>query len=188
MEPSGARFIEVDYAEPHRSRSLEILRRHPEVRALFGRNPATALYVLAAVVFQVAMAWALRGAPWWEVLVAAWCVGAFATHLSFCLSLGAIVAVGRFLICPRSAGQDELRHRGSLRGFHDASSWRNVRLLICRTRTLDQNTRQMNDRRSSSKRRVHTAGIVVGDLGQAAALAQQGPDLVRGTIGTDHGD
>jgi sphingolipid delta-4 desaturase len=85
MEPPGGRFIEVDYAEPHRLRSLEILRRHPEVRALFGRNPATALYVLAAVAFQVAAAWALREAPWWQVLVAAWCVGAFATHLTFCL-------------------------------------------------------------------------------------------------------
>jgi sphingolipid delta-4 desaturase len=78
-------FIHVEHPEPHRSRALEILRRHPEVRALFGRNPATALLVAGAVAFQLAMAWALRGSPWWLLLAAGWCVGAFATHLTFCL-------------------------------------------------------------------------------------------------------
>ena len=79
------------------------------------------------------------------------------THQSFCLSLAAIVAVGRFLIGSRGADQNELLHRAPLRGFHDATSWRNVRLFICRTRPLDQNSRQVNDRRSPSKRRVQTA-------------------------------
>ena len=47
---------------------------------------------------------------------------------------------------------------------------------------------QVNDRGSSTKGRVQTAGIVVGNLGQAAPLAEQGSNLVRGAFGADRGD
>jgi sphingolipid 4-desaturase/C4-monooxygenase len=79
------RFLESDLPEPHRSRSLEILRRHPELKELFGRNPATSLLVVAAVTFQLGAAYLMRDAAWWLILLAAWCVGAFATHATFCL-------------------------------------------------------------------------------------------------------
>jgi sphingolipid delta-4 desaturase len=85
MDSSNAGFVQADFPEPHRVRALEILRRHPEVRALFGRNPATALLVAGAVILQLLLAWVLREAPWWLLLAAAWCVGAFLTHLTFCL-------------------------------------------------------------------------------------------------------
>ena len=85
MHRSGAGFMRVDYPEPHRLRALEILRRHPQVRELFGRNRATALLIVGAVAAQLSLAWALRGAPWWLLLAAAWCAGAFFTHLTFCL-------------------------------------------------------------------------------------------------------
>ena len=79
------RFLESSLPEPHRSRSLAILRRHPEVRELFGRNRVTALLVVLAVTFQLGAAYLMRDAPWWLILPAAWCVGAFATHATFCL-------------------------------------------------------------------------------------------------------
>ncbi len=78
-------FIEVNFPEPHRSRCLDILRRHPEVRKLFGRNPATALYIAAAVALQLGIAYALRGAPWWWIVAAGWAVGAVLSHTLFCL-------------------------------------------------------------------------------------------------------
>lgn len=78
-------FIEVNYPEPHRSRCLDILRRHPEVRMLFGRNPATALCIVAAVVLHLALAYILRDAAWWLILLAAFGIGAFISHTAFCL-------------------------------------------------------------------------------------------------------
>lgn len=81
----AAGFLRVAYPEPHRARSLEILRRHPAVRELFGRNPATALVIAAAVGLQLGLAFVLRAAPLWLLLAAAWGVGAFATHATFCL-------------------------------------------------------------------------------------------------------
>jgi sphingolipid delta-4 desaturase len=78
-------FQESDLPEPHRSRALEIIGRRPELRELFGRNPATLLLVLAVVAFQLGVAYLLRDAAWWLILVFAWCVGAFATHATFCL-------------------------------------------------------------------------------------------------------
>jgi sphingolipid 4-desaturase/C4-monooxygenase len=78
-------FLAVDHAEPHRARALDILRRHPEVRALFGRNPATALLIVGSVGAQLALAFLLRDAPWWAALVLAWTVGAVLTHLGLCL-------------------------------------------------------------------------------------------------------
>src|SRR5271169_2192674 len=79
------RFLESNLPEPHRSRSLGILRRHPEVKELFGRNRATALLIVMAVTFQLGAAYLMRDAAPWLILLAAWCVGAFATHATFCL-------------------------------------------------------------------------------------------------------
>jgi sphingolipid delta-4 desaturase len=70
----------VEEPEPHRVRALEVLRRHPEVRELFGRNPYTALICIGLVVLQVAAAHALQPAPWWLVILAAWGFGAFVAH------------------------------------------------------------------------------------------------------------
>jgi len=78
-------FIEVNFPEPHRSRCLDILRRHPEVRQLFGRNPVTALYIAAAVAMQLSLAYLMRAAPWWLILAAGWTVGAVISHTTFCL-------------------------------------------------------------------------------------------------------
>lgn len=78
-------FLEVNFPEPHRSRCLDILRRHPEVRQLFGRNPWTAAYIAAVVILQLALAYLLRGSPWWLIVAAAWTIGAVVSHTAFCL-------------------------------------------------------------------------------------------------------
>lgn len=78
--PGVDAFIEVAYPEPHRERARRILRDHPEVRGLFGRNPWTAAWAAGIVGLQLVLAWALADAPWWAVLAVAFGVGAFANH------------------------------------------------------------------------------------------------------------
>ncbi len=70
-------------AEPHRDRTKEILRRHPEVRELIGKNPMTFWYTLGIVLIQVALAYVLREQSWWLIFGVAYLVGAFADHALF---------------------------------------------------------------------------------------------------------
>ena len=72
--------MEVDYPEPHRERAKEILRAHPDVRQLFGRNGWSALIIAGVVAGQLGVAWLIRDSGWWVVLAVAWLVGAFANH------------------------------------------------------------------------------------------------------------
>ncbi|MCK6530222.1 fatty acid desaturase [Myxococcota bacterium] len=76
-------FLRTPYGEPHRPRSRAIAAAHPEVRALFGPERRSFAIVVGLVALQVGLAWALRGAPWWGVVVAAFGVGAFANHALF---------------------------------------------------------------------------------------------------------
>jgi len=69
--------------QPHPSRTQAILKAHPEVRRLMGRNPWTAVVLLAVLVLQLALA-AVMGwlgvDYWWFALLVAYVVGAFANH------------------------------------------------------------------------------------------------------------
>jgi len=69
--------------EPHRARTQEILRRHPEIRELIGPNPRTFWWTLGIVSLQVAVAWLVAPRPWWVIVAAAYLVGAFADHALF---------------------------------------------------------------------------------------------------------
>lgn len=71
--------------EPHKERTRAILRDHPEVRGLIGRNPWSFALILGIVALQMTLAWALRDAPWWLILATAWLVGAFANHALYVL-------------------------------------------------------------------------------------------------------
>ena len=71
--------------EPHKERTRQILKSHPEVRALISRNPAGIIYILAIVLLQICIAILLSNQPWWFVLIVAWFVGAFANHTLFVL-------------------------------------------------------------------------------------------------------
>ena len=70
-------------SEPHKSRTKEIIHQHPEIRQLIGRNPYTFFVILLCVGFQLTVAWFVRDAAWWVVLLAAYLGGAFACHTLF---------------------------------------------------------------------------------------------------------
>jgi sphingolipid 4-desaturase/C4-monooxygenase len=59
----------------HRERARQMVKAHPELKELIGQNPTTALYCIAFVALQLAVALALSGQPWWLVLAAAYVLG-----------------------------------------------------------------------------------------------------------------
>jgi sphingolipid 4-desaturase/C4-monooxygenase len=69
--------------QPHPDRTQAILRAHPEVRQLMGRNPWTAAILMLLLTIQIAISgvlgWAGTG-YWWLALILAYGVGAFANH------------------------------------------------------------------------------------------------------------
>ena len=78
-------FQYSDQPEPHKQRTRDILKAHPEVREFIGRNPLSALIVVSVVLLQLAVAFLLREQSWWLALVAAFVIGAFADHNLFVL-------------------------------------------------------------------------------------------------------
>jgi len=69
--------------EPHRDRTKALLKQHPELRKLIGKNPMTFWYAVGIVSLQTALAIVLSSQPWWLVIVVAYFVGAFANHALF---------------------------------------------------------------------------------------------------------
>jgi len=69
--------------EPHRSRTKDLLWRHPEIRVLIGPNAATFWYTVVIVALQFGVARFVAPKSWWTVVVLAYTVGAFATHALF---------------------------------------------------------------------------------------------------------
>jgi sphingolipid delta-4 desaturase len=66
--------------EPHRNRTKQILRGHPEVRTLIGPSPISFWCILGLVGLQFGVAWLVAERPLWLVLALAYTVGAFASH------------------------------------------------------------------------------------------------------------
>ena len=73
-------FYSSAEGEPHRQRTKEILKKHPEIRQLIGRNPSTFFFILGLVGLQICMAYLLRNQSFWLVLTFAYILGAFANH------------------------------------------------------------------------------------------------------------
>ena len=76
-------FYHSELGHPHTGRARAIIKAHPEVRQLMGRNPWTILIALSVVSLQTALAFGfgrLGFAYWWLILLAAYGVGAFANH------------------------------------------------------------------------------------------------------------
>ena len=71
--------------EPHKERTKEILKTHPEVRKLILRNTNSIFYILGIVALQIFIAVLLSNRPWWLALIAAYLIGAFANHSLFVL-------------------------------------------------------------------------------------------------------
>ena len=80
MGAAPSSFVFASGREPHAARAKEILRAHADIRKLAGRNPWSGVLIVALVAIQTALAWLLSGQPVWVILVAAWVVGAFASH------------------------------------------------------------------------------------------------------------
>jgi len=76
-------FYYSEEREPHRDRTKSILKEHPEVRHLIGKNPLTFFAILGLVSFMVVMAYLVKDSSWWLVFAAAYFLGAFANHSLF---------------------------------------------------------------------------------------------------------
>ena len=83
----NAAFTQSDTPLPHPERAKRILAAHPEVRALFERDPWSALWTVLLVALQIGIAigLAVLDAPWWAIIIVAYVVGAFVNHALFVL-------------------------------------------------------------------------------------------------------
>jgi sphingolipid 4-desaturase/C4-monooxygenase len=77
------KFSFSDEKEPHVLRAKSILKAHPEVKKLMGRNPYTFLIILLAVTLQLTLAWLVHSQSWWWVLATSWLLGAIVAHTLF---------------------------------------------------------------------------------------------------------
>lgn len=78
-------FIYSSESEPHRIRTKKMLKEHPHIRELIGKNPYTIFAIIGVVAFMIALAWLVRDQSYWVVFLAAYCLGAFADHALFVL-------------------------------------------------------------------------------------------------------
>jgi sphingolipid 4-desaturase/C4-monooxygenase len=79
-------FLQSPLDQPHPERTRAIIKAHPEVRQLFGRNPYTALVAALVLTVQTSLAYGfgrLGIGYWWLSLATAFCLGAFANHCTY---------------------------------------------------------------------------------------------------------
>lgn len=79
-------FYRAEFDQPHPERTKAIMKAHPEVRKLIGRNPYTALIMLFVLTLQTSIAFGmgkLGFSYWWVSIIIAYCVGAFANHCMY---------------------------------------------------------------------------------------------------------
>jgi sphingolipid 4-desaturase/C4-monooxygenase len=85
MKRRAKDFNYSDLPEPHRQRTKELLKTHPEIRNLIGRNPYSALLIIVLVLLQLSISVLLKNQAWWIALIIAYVIGAFANHSLFVL-------------------------------------------------------------------------------------------------------
>jgi sphingolipid 4-desaturase/C4-monooxygenase len=61
--------------EPHADRRRRLLERYPQIKELYGPCGRTKYVCTALVLIQLGLAFALRDAPWWAILLVAYAVG-----------------------------------------------------------------------------------------------------------------
>ncbi len=81
MTANSFRFSEV--SEPHRVRTLQILKQYPDVKKLMGKNPLTIFAIVGLVGGMIAISYLVKDSAWWVVLLVAYFVGAFFNHALF---------------------------------------------------------------------------------------------------------
>lgn len=62
-------------AEPHAERRRRMLALYPQIKALYGPCPRTKYVCTALVLLQLGLAFSLRSAPWWLILLVAYGAG-----------------------------------------------------------------------------------------------------------------
>ncbi|XP_045121243.1 sphingolipid delta(4)-desaturase DES1-like [Portunus trituberculatus] len=67
-------------AEPHASRRKEILKKHPEIKELFGNDSNLKWWVLGLVSFQLLSLFVVKDLPWLWVFLLAYCIGGTINH------------------------------------------------------------------------------------------------------------
>jgi sphingolipid delta-4 desaturase len=78
-------YIRVEHAEPHAARGRRILAAHPELRALAGPRALSAVWIVALVAAQIALAVALGPQSWHIWLPLAYVAGATIDHALWAL-------------------------------------------------------------------------------------------------------
>ena len=76
-------YYKAEFDQPHTDRTRAILKAHPDVRKLMGKNPYTALILVFILILQTSIAFAMGKLGieyWWLCLIIAFCVGAFVNH------------------------------------------------------------------------------------------------------------
>jgi sphingolipid 4-desaturase/C4-monooxygenase len=78
-------FVYLEGRPVHVARGREIVRRHPEIRKLMGKNPRTALWAFLLVAAQwIAASFAVR-LEWYWIIPLAYLFGAFLNHALYVL-------------------------------------------------------------------------------------------------------
>jgi sphingolipid delta-4 desaturase len=80
MDTNANDFTWSQEPNPHHVRVRQILKTHPEMKELIGKNPFTIFMILGLVGAQVAISYFVRDASWWVVFLAAYVAGAFISH------------------------------------------------------------------------------------------------------------
>ena len=78
-------YIRVSYGEPHAARGRQMLAAHPELRALAGPTPTSAVWTLALVTVQCGFALWLGPTRWYVWLPVAYVAGATIDHALWAL-------------------------------------------------------------------------------------------------------
>ncbi|MFY7964001.1 MAG: fatty acid desaturase [Chitinophagaceae bacterium] len=78
-------FIYSTESEPHRLRTKKILKDHPEIRKLIGKNPLSIYAIIGLVLLQITLTIFVHQQSWWVVFFVAYLVGAFIDHSLFVL-------------------------------------------------------------------------------------------------------
>ncbi len=76
-------FFYTQEKDIHFIRPIEIIKEHPEVRNLIGRNPYTIFAILGLISLHGFLAYFTAQHAWWLVFVLAYFVGAFLVHALF---------------------------------------------------------------------------------------------------------
>ena len=76
-------FVFSSSPEPHRIRTKQILKEHPQIRKLIGKNRFSFFAILFLVAAQITIAKSLSKASWLLIFLVAYLAGAFIDHALF---------------------------------------------------------------------------------------------------------